>query len=233
MLNLLFSFTRVSFNKKTGPIPTTMTSAKSCPSICPFNKGKDGKYRGCYAAYGHVGMHWRKVNKSFLFLLESIKSLPYGQLWRHNVAGDLPGDKKQIDSDCLAELTKANKGKKVICYTHYDVLHNRANRKAIADAVKNGFTINLSANNLAHADSLASLRIAPVATVLPSETKQKTLFTPLGRKVIVCPATYRDNVTCATCRLCSLPSRSVIIGFPAHGIGGKRYVDSVASAPAA
>ena len=210
-----------------------MTSAASCPAICPFNKGKDGKYQGCYASYGNVALHWRKVNKSFQFLLAAIRSLPRGQIWRHNVAGDLPGDKKTIFSDCLRELVDANKGKRGFTYSHYDVLRNKTNRKAIANAVKDGFSINLSANNLAHADSLASLRIAPVATVLPSDVKEKTLFTPLGRKVIVCPATYRDNVTCATCKLCAVPTRSVIIGFPAHGSGANKYVNPIVGAPAA
>lgn len=210
-----------------------MTSAASCPAICPFNKGKDGKYKGCYASYGHVALHWRKVNKSFQFLLAGISSLPRGQLFRLNVAGDLPGDKKSVYPDMVAEIVDANKGKKGFGYTHYDVLRNKTNRKAIASAVKDGLAINLSADNLAHADALASLRIAPVATVLPSDIKEKTLFTPLGRKVIVCPATYRDNVTCATCKLCAVSTRSVIIGFPAHGNGANKYVNPIVSAPAA
>ena len=40
------------------------------------------------------------------------------------------------------------------------------NRRLIAAAVEAGFTVNLSADNPAHADRLADLGIAPVVTVL-------------------------------------------------------------------
>ena len=40
--------------------------------------------------------------------------------------------------------------------------------------------------------------------------------TPDGRRVVVCPATYRDDVNCKSCGLCQ-KARDVIVGFPAHG----------------
>src|SRR4051794_18229441 len=40
------------------------------------------------------------------------------------------------------------------------------NRRLIAAAIQAGFTVNLSADNAAHADRLAELGIAPVVTVL-------------------------------------------------------------------
>src|SRR5712671_1885545 len=40
------------------------------------------------------------------------------------------------------------------------------NRRLVAAAVKAGFTVNLSADNPAHADRLAEVGIAPVVTVL-------------------------------------------------------------------
>jgi len=33
----------------------------------------------------------------------------------------------------------------------------------------------------------------------------------------VCPAQTREDVTCASCGLCAIPDRRVIIGFRAHG----------------
>ena len=94
----------------------------------------------------------------------------------------------------------------------------------------NGFTVNLSGNNLAHADELADLNIAPVACVLPADHKGNTV-TPKGRKVVQCPATREgskfEKVSCATCKLCSL-QRDFIIGFPAHG-GSKRKASAIAS----
>jgi hypothetical protein len=84
----------------------------------------------------------------------------------------------------------------------------------------------LSANNVAHADALYDLGIGPVATVLP-EAQTTNTVTPKGRKIVVCPATVRDDVSCATCQLCA-KQRDAIVGFPAHG-SSKRKADTVAS----
>jgi hypothetical protein len=54
-----------------------------------------------------------------------------------------------------------------------------------------------------------------VVVVLPSTTTANTT-TPKGRTVVVCPATIRDDISCASCQLCQR-QRSVIVGFPAHG----------------
>ena len=43
--------------------------------------------------------------------------------------------------------------------------------------------------------------------------------TPEGRHVSICPASVRDDVSCATCGVCAIVSRRTIIGFPAHGTG--------------
>ena len=222
------SLTLVSRNAKTGPIPISTTSAETCPTSCPFNnKG------GCYAGSGPLNLFWQKVTTHKLGVAwdeftRQIAKLNKGALWRHNQAGDLPGNGETIDSVALAKLVRANKGKRGFTYTHYDSLDNKANRDAIASANKDGFTVNLSANNLAHADSLAGLNIGPVAVVLPSTvTGNVKLKTPQGRKVVVCPATYRDEVSCASCGLCAL-QRDSIVGFPAHGVQ-KRKADAIAA----
>jgi hypothetical protein len=43
--------------------------------------------------------------------------------------------------------------------------------------------------------------------------------------VVVCPATYRDDINCMRCGICQVasPNRAVI-GFPAHGVK-KRVID--------
>ncbi|NBW21503.1 MAG: hypothetical protein EBR82_77450, partial [Caulobacteraceae bacterium] len=87
-------------------------------------------------------------------------------------------------------------------------------------------TINLSANGLKHADQLAALNIAPVATILPPGVEENTT-TPEGRKVVVCPAQRIEGMTCSKCRLCQLAKRSVIIGFIPHG-NAKRKTGAVA-----
>ena len=149
-----------------------------------------------------------------------IAKLPKGQLWRHNQAGDLLGVNDSIDAGALADLVKANAGRKGFTYTHKPVLDNQANADAVRAANAGGFTVNLSAINLKEADQLADLGIAPVVTILPMDIEGK-ITTPGGRKVIVCPAQTRDNVTCATCQLCQKQKRA-IVGFLAHGTSKKK-----------
>ena len=217
--------TLVSRNVKTGPIPVSTTSAESCPSACPFNNAN-----GCYAASGPLAIHWRKVTNglsgdSYGAFLDKVSRLIKGQLWRHNQAGDLIGEGDTLDVQALALLVKANKGKRGFTYTHKP-LASQIERDAIRDANKGGFTVNLSGNTLAHADSLADLGIAPVVVVLPHDATSNTT-TPKGRKVVVCPATQRDDVSCASCGLCAL-QRDAIVGFPAHG-PSKRKASAIAA----
>jgi len=81
---------------------------------------------------------------------------------------------------------------------------------------------------LKHADALAETKSGPVVVVLPSSfSGPEKITTPQGRKVTVCPATYRDDVTCKSCGLCAL-QRETIVGFPAHGVQKKR-ADQIAA----
>jgi hypothetical protein len=172
-------------------------------------------------------MFWDKVTKrkagvAWAEFVASVASLPLSTLWRHNQVGDLPGNRINIDKPALRALIKANNGKRGFTFTHYDVIHNAGNRAIIAESNKNGFTINLSANNLAHADTLKDMQAGPVAVILPESVNgPQKLATPNGHKVVVCPATYKDDVSCKTCGLCA-KQRNAIIGFPAHGPQKKR-----------
>jgi hypothetical protein len=175
-----------------------------------------------------------------------IAALRPGRLWRYAQAGDLPGYGAEIDGALLDELVAANTGKNASVFTHKPVLGDDPvaveNRCWIAAAVKAGFTVNLSANNPAHADRLAELGIASVVTVLARAYARKALrhrfkmrrdewaettnewrdrtaslprHTPAGRRIAICPATYSE-ATCKTCGACARV-RDVVIGFPAHG----------------
>jgi len=221
-----YHFTAKSRNAKIGPIPATTTSAASCPDACPL------KEAGCYAAHGHVAMHWRAVTSgkrggSLQALCDNIAALPADTLWRHNVAGDLPGDGDAIDKAGMLALIQANEGKRGFTYTHKPAQHG-ANGDLIRFANAKGFTVNLSANTLAHADALAALNIGPVVVVQDAiEGTRADTVTPEGRKVATCPATYRDDITCKTCGLCAVRDRKVIVGFPAHG-AAKRAAANIA-----
>jgi len=236
-------FIAVSQNAKTGLIPASIVERTSCWPGCALYEN------GCYAEA--LAMHWDRVSRglaggSWSEFCAKVAALRPGRLWRYAQAGDLPGYGPQIDGTLLEEVVAANAGKNVIAFTHKPVLGDDPvaveNRRLIAGAVKAGFTINLSADNPAHADSLAELGIAPIVTVLGRAYARKAVrhrfkrrrdqwaeaigewrdrtaslprHTPAGRRIAVCPATYSD-ATCKTCGACA-GVRDAVIGFPAHG----------------
>ena len=230
-----YSLTRVSSNRKTGPIPVSTTSAATCPTSCPLRDN------GCYMDGGPGAIHWRAITKgdrgvAFDKFCEQVAALPKGQLWRHNQAGDLPGDGNDMDHAKVSQLVAANRGRRGFTYTHKPMDTN-ANRKAVSEANQQGFTINLSANSLAHADALADLNVGPVASVVSIKWQRqhdkkgawteamgdyrariKGMATPAGRKVTVCPATYQDDMSCDRCQLCAKSNRRAVVVFPAHGM---------------
>lgn len=206
-----YSFTRVSGNAKTGPIPVTMSSRSTCPDSCAL------KANGCYADAGMVRINWQKLDTKGLSLdalLASIQALPKGQLWRHNVAGDLPS------IDVLDALTQANKGRKGFTYTH--AFNDYPGMlQAVQQANEQGFTVNLSANSMQQADTLKALGAGPVVCLMP-EDAPKVSLTPAGNTVTLCPATYRDDIQCSNCGLCAVATRKGIVGFPVHGTSKRK-----------
>ena len=150
-------------------------------------------------------------------LVEHIRKLPEGQLWRHNVAGDLqPDTDGQIDRDALNDLVRANKGRRGFTYTHY-TMGNIVNVGALEYANGNGFTINVSHNS--PQEALEATHGQPRVTIVPSD------YWATGDKVgdiVRCPAETRDEVTCKTCKLCSVATRDVIVGFTVHGTQAKK-----------
>ena len=218
------AFTRISGNSKTGPIPTTLTEKNSCPDVCPL------KGSGCYAEIGHTNIHWVRVSNgdaakySWSNAMAQIQALPKDQLWRHNVSGDLPQSNGLIDYKLVGQLIDANKGKRGFTYTHHDVSdsdNGNWNKAIIAGCNAQGFTVNLSGNSLEHADELKALDIGPVVTICPEGT-EKQFKTPAGNTVVICPATYRDDIQCVNCGLCAVSTRKSIVGFPVHGIAKKK-----------
>ena len=222
-------FQRVSSNVKTGPIPVTMSQKNTCPDNCQL------KGSGCYAESGNVNIHWSRLSDGryddnakvtdWSGLCDNVKALPKGQLWRHNSAGDLPHTAQAIDRDNIVSLTMANMGRRGFTYTHHKVIGRsevaKHNRSVINMANANGFTVNLSADNLAMADAYVKLGIAPVVVILP-EDSPTIQITPGGHTVVVCPAITSDKVACSTCGICAKSDRKSIIGFPVHGTGKKK-----------
>jgi len=213
-----YHLTIKSANAKTGPIPVTTSTRDNCPPDC-------GQARICYADTGPLALHWAAVTAgargtSWADHVAQLAQLPDGQLWRANQAGDLPRapDRATIDPVKLGQLVKANQGKRGFTYSHWK---DAESISWIRHANQWGFTVNLSADSLAEADQLADHQAGPVVVVLPAD-QAENLRTPAGRLVVICPATQRDDVSCASCQLCQR-QRTTIVGFPAHGTRRNQY----------
>jgi len=213
----MYHLTLKSANAKTGPIPVSTSGDETCADDCAMRDE-------CYAATGPLALHWAKVSRGergtdWPTFVGAVGALPDDQLWRHNQAGDLPQRDGTIDAAKLGQLVAANTGRRGFTYSHH---RDAASINWIRHANAWGFTVNLSANDLADADALADHAAGPVVVVLPS-TQTTNTTTPKGRPVIVCPATQRADVSCATCQLCQR-QRTAIVGFPAHGTR-RRVID--------
>lgn len=221
---MLTAFTPISSNAKTGPIPTSTSDRSTCWTGCPFY------FKGCYAKSGPQNLHWAKVSAGergheWQAFLSLIRKLQRGQLWRHNVSGDLPVVSDGIiDGDKVAQLADANRGRKGYTYTHHPLTDN--NLSAIKYANSAGFTVNVSTESVEVADSIMSEHGIPAVAVVNSSKTDRFYRTESGRKVITCPATIHDNVTCKTCGLCQQSDREFIIAFPAHG-NAKKTVNEI------
>lgn len=236
-----FLLTVKSDNEKTGRMPVSMSPQWTCPKACPYNHGK-----GCYAAYGPMRIWWNICTKNslknkiraFTSFCKRVSQLPEGIIWRHNQGGDLYPQKNfpnRIDYTSAFQLILANLGKKGFTYTHFPVIDQpgtseediKVNRDCINKMNSTGFTVNVSANSPAHVDAIIDSGLeVPVSVTVPDVYKGvKSLKTPAGHTITICPAQTRDDMTCLKCRACMNPKRKAIIGFIAHGSGRKHCME--------
>ena len=99
-----YQFVKKSANVKTGPIPVTYSARETCPPSCPHYRAD------CYAEDYYTRMTWDKVparGGDIGALCGHVANLPAGQLWRHNVAGDLPGTGETVDPVQLGQIVAA------------------------------------------------------------------------------------------------------------------------------
>lgn len=225
--SIYYHLTLKSSNSKTGSMAVSTTAKASCPDKCPLKKA------GCFADGGPLQLHWEQVSQGnrgveFDDFLLQVAALPRGAEYRHNQAGDLPPDetkKDTIDAVKLAALAAVIRRRRIkgFTYTHYPVIDNEVNQAAIKAANEQGFTINLSANNINEVDNLLALNIAPVAVIMPLSAS-KVSFTAAGNKVVICPAQTNTKTTCMDCMLCAKAARSFSIGFYPHGSSAKKAI---------
>lgn len=223
-----FIFTERSSNKKTGPIPTVMSSPETCPQSCPFNNNN-----GCYASNGPINIWWKRVNKIGITskeLCAKIREIGANKLWRLSTAGDLVNTNEKANKNFVRSLISANRGKKGFTYTHLPVenhKHAKHNQETVKEANENGFAINLSANNPKQALRYKKLGVGPVVSVVKSDQSED--FKIDGVKFIICPA-VKTGITCAECGLCARTKRRSVIAFPCHGTAKKKTEKAMAIA---
>jgi hypothetical protein len=238
-------FIAVSQNAKTGPIPVSIIERASCWPGCALYENGCYAETGALALHwnrvsrGLAGGSWSEfcakvasLRPGRLWRYAQAGDLPgYGPQIDGALFDDLVA--ANIGKNAIAFTHKPVLGDDPVAVE---------NRRLIAAAIKAGFMVNLSADNPAHADRLAELGIAPVVTVLArayarravrhrfkrtrdewaetiGEWRDRTAsfprYTPAGRRIAICPATY-SGATCKTCGACSRV-RDAVIGFPAHG----------------
>ena len=224
---LRFHLTRVSSNVKTGPIPVSTSSRASCSPSCPFLAN------GCYAEAGPLALHWQAVTRgergvSFRDFMAVIASLPKGQLWRHNQAGDLPHSGGRISRRFVRGIVAANRGRRGFTYTHHDPSKGE-NAALIRYANRNGFRINVSTETESAADHAIAAGM-PAVLAVPSTEMRRSWRTPAGNAVLVCPAQRSDTKTCSDCQLCERRGSRVVIAFIAHGTGKRKADQAIAAA---
>ena len=226
-----------SGNEKTGPIITWETSSGTCPPTC-------GQFDRCYAKFHHTKRHWIKLDLgqrgyTFALFLDKLMDLDADQLARGNQWGDQPGDGTYLDVPAFRALVARVGRFRAWSYAHYPLTPNTIREFRSATAL--GYTVNVSADTLAQADEKAATGLPTVVTIdghakgCPMTRKKeergnctcpKTLETPMGQRVVVCPAQLFLDMTCAKCGngkpLCYRKDRAYIIGFRAHGAGANK-----------
>ena len=216
---MAWHLTKVSGNSHTGSIPVSTSGKETCNPSCPlkhvcYAKAKLNPETG-KSKWKPLEHHWDKVTSGergtdYLTFTNSIRKLPYGQLWRHNQAGDMHQDVKYVD-----QLIAANRGRRGYTYTSWtysDELFIRAKRE--------GFTINKSCYSASSAAFAVSWGIPAVFSGAPIEYKDVTAWTEFGVRFVVCPSKRNSpaakKVQCATCQLCHTRPDNTVIVFPLH-----------------
>jgi hypothetical protein len=238
-------FIAVSQNAKTGPIPASIVERASCWPDCALYENGCYAETGALAIHwdrvsrGPAGASWSEfcakvaaLRPGRLWRHAQAGDLPgYGPQINAALLEELVT--ANTGKSVIAFTHKPVLGDDPIAVE---------NRRLTAAAVKAGFTVNLSADNAANADRLAELGIAPVVIVLARDYARRAIrhrfkrrrdewaetigewrdrtaslprYTPAGRRIAICPATYSD-ATCKTCGACARV-RQAVIGFPAHG----------------
>lgn len=218
-LELFYSFTSHSQNRKLGDMAAVSTSSPSCPDDCPLKKE-------CYAKFSFTGIHWRNLDKSGLNynqVLDYVNAMRKRAKLRWGVYGDLSHNDGIIDSVKLLKLANIIKNRMIetILYTHHSI-ENNLNVKALKMAFDKGLHVNISCEDIDKANKALDYGLNAVI-VLPTGSIHKVIKTD-NLTIVRCPAEYKDTIQCSNCMLCAKDrvEKRVVVAFTAHGSGRKK-----------
>jgi hypothetical protein len=210
-----------SDNRKIGCAAATYVSVQaSCPRSCALRGS------GCYAQYGHVAKHVRRLDAEGATALEAacdeaalIRAFPtQGRPLRLHVAGDCRTDRAARIVGAAAADWRRRRGGEVWTYTHaWRVVSRAAWGKAVSV---------LASMERADDAQLARERgYAPALVVAEHDGNRRRVEG--GVTWIPCAEETR-GLTCTECRLCldadRLRDRGLGIAFAAHSQGRKRVL---------
>ena len=218
-LELFYSFTSHSTNRKLGDMAAVSTSSPSCPDTCALKKE-------CYAKFSFTGIHWRALDKGGLNynqVLDYVNAMRKRSKLRWGVMGDLAHNDGIIDSVKLLKLANITKNRMIetILYTHHSI-DNVLNVKAFQLAFSKGLHINVSCEDTDKANKALDYGLNAVI-VLPTGAIHKVIKTD-NLTIVRCPAEYKDTIQCADCMLCAKDrtAQRVVVAFTAHGTAKKK-----------
>jgi hypothetical protein len=213
---------RGTSNRKLGPGAWVVTIGRqSCPLDCPFRN------RGCYAESGKIRMTWDRVSRGQAIhnghdrwsgngpssLADTLDSLPIprGSMIRLGDAGDISFGQKWGIPESLDRAVRRllERGVDVIAYSH---------------GRGTPYWVNASRENLPPQDAEDGFR----ATVSTYATPEDIPDSPW---IVRCPAEYRDDVTCDSCRLCARFRRNSTVAFTVHGTQSRRAMEAISATP--
>ena len=218
-LELFYSFTSHSLNRKLGDMAAVSTSSPSCPDDCALKNE-------CYAKYSFTGIHWRALDLKgldFHQLTNLIDAMRKRSKMRFNVMGDIAHNNGTIDATKLLKLANIVKNRMIetILYTHHSI-ENSLNVKALKLAFDKGLHVNISCEDTDKAKKALDYGLNAVI-VLPTGSIHKVIKQD-NLTIVRCPAEYKDSIQCSNCMLCAQNrvEKRVVIAFTAHGSGRKK-----------
>jgi hypothetical protein len=218
-LELFYSFTSHSQNRKLGDMAAVSTSSPSCPDTCALKNE-------CYAKFSFTGIHWRNLDKSGLNynqVLDYVNVMRKRAKLRWGVYGDLAHKDGIIDSVKLLKLANIIKSRLIetILYTHHNI-DNFINVEALKMAFNKGLHVNVSCEDTYKAKKALDYGLNAVI-VLPTGSIHKVIKTD-NLTIVRCPAEYKDSIQCSNCMLCAKDrtKQRVVVAFTAHGTGKKK-----------